>query len=80
MAVIKESELAKVKEVQSKYQTIALALGRIKIQKLDLDEQESGLVTEFEACKLQEKEIISELNTAYGKGVLNIDTGEFVTS
>lgn len=75
---IKDDLLKTSKDIQSKYQSIAFALGRIKMHQADLESQENDLLKEFNDIKSLEKTFLELLSKEYGQGVLNTDTGEFV--
>ena len=57
--------------------SITISFGQIAIQKEILESQEKILKTELIKLKNQEAEIAKSLSDKYGKGTLDIESGEF---
>ena len=72
-----EDELKSIQEVQGTYQQITMAFGSLKIQKSNIDKQEESLLTSLEEARTKENDLAKELTNKYGKGTLDIATGEF---
>ena len=72
-----EDELKSIQELQGTYQQITLAVGQNTIAKQTLETREEALKTTLEETRTKEQELAKALNEKYGKGTLNIDTGEF---
>tara|TARA_R110000744_G_scaffold310787_1_gene418427 strand:- start:125 stop:418 length:294 start_codon:yes stop_codon:yes gene_type:complete len=72
-----EDELKSLQELQGTYHQITLAFGQLSLSKLGLDSQESSLKTALADTRTKENELAKLLNDKYGKGSLNIETGEF---
>lgn len=77
-------ELAKIKDLQTKYQTITARLGQLEVdhlllgQALDrLEESKGKLQSEYLDVQAEEKEFVTTLNTKYGAGNVDISTGIF---
>ena len=72
-----EDELKSLQELQGTYQRITLALGQLNVSRYALEEREENLKQALLDTKTKENELAKSLTEKYGKGSLNIDTGEF---
>ena len=72
-----EEELKSLQELQGTYQQITLALGQLSVSKYALDEREASLKQALLDTKTSENNLATSLTEKYGKGSLNIETGEF---
>ncbi len=66
----------KIKAFQEKMVTLMAKLGDIQVQRHNLDLLHSELIAEYDTNKLEETELIKEVNTKYGVGRLDMKTGE----
>ena len=72
-----EDELKSLQELQGTYQQITLALGQLNVSKYAMEEREDSLKKALLDTKTKENDLAKELTEKYGKGTLNIETGEF---
>lgn len=72
-----EDELKSIQDLQVNYNQITLAMGQLTISRLGLDTREETLKQALTDASTKENEIAKELTEKYGKGSLNIETGEF---
>jgi len=72
-----EDELKNLQELQGTYQQITLALGQLSVSKYAMEERENSLKQALLDTKTTENELANSLTEKYGKGTLNIETGEF---
>ena len=79
-----EDELKQIKEVRQAIEQKLVEFGDAKVARINLesqlerlDEHERKLTEEFFKVKESEQELTKHLNSKYGNGTLNIDTGEF---
>ena len=72
-----EDELKSLQELQGTYQRITLALGQLNVSRYALEEREENLKQALLDTKTKENELAKSLTEKYGKGSLNIETGEF---
>ena len=72
-----EDELKSLQELQGTYQQITMALGNINVQRINLNKQEESLEKALEESRTKENDLAKELTDKYGKGSLDISTGEF---
>jgi len=78
------TELEKIKDLQTKYQTITAKMGQLEVDRLLLEqamqrlsESRSKLETEYTDTQSEEKQFVSDLNSKYGAGNVNLETGVF---
>lgn len=74
---LSKEELEKLNTFSKKQEEITVALGQLDIQKALLEGQRSMILEEL--SKLQEKQNVTakELQSKYGDGNIDLDTGEF---
>jgi chromosome segregation ATPase len=82
-----QSDIESVKELQSNYATTTAQIGQIEVElhllKKRLEEVEGireELFKNYESIQLKEKELVQNLNEKYGDGVLDLDSGRFISS
>ena len=75
-----EDELKSLQELQGTYNSITMSMGQLTLSRLSLDKQEEQLKTALEDTRTKENELAKELTDKYGKGSLDISTGEFTPS
>jgi len=80
MNKITEEELQNVKDGREKVSTIAEYLSELVLQQTVLDNLVKNTKQEFLDSVSDEEDYFAELNTKYGEGLLNIETGEIETS
>ena len=80
MSKITEEELQKVKDGRDKVSNIAEYLSELVLQQTVLDNLVKNTKQEFLDSVSDEEDYFAELNTKYGEGLLNIETGEIETS
>ena len=73
-----EDELKSLQELQVTYNQITSAFGQLALTRLGLDSQEEQLKTTLVDTRTKENELAKELTDKYGKGSLNIETGEIL--
>ena len=72
-----EEELKSLQELQGTYNQITVAFGQVSLSRIRLDAQEESLKTALADTRTKENELAKTLTDKYGKGSLNIETGEF---
>lgn len=72
-----ESEMEKVKFMQDTTERIAVELGAIEMQTVTLQSRKKAVLGELEVLNNDRKEFFSYLESKYGSGNLNTQTGEF---
>lgn len=79
-----DEEMANVRRIQQIYNEITMKLGQLAMQRVQLESQLSvidmdalGIKDTFLKTQEEEKAIAKNLQTKYGDGTLNPETGEF---
>ena len=72
-----EEELTTLKAIQSKSQSATLKCGQLYLSKLRLEEQEKFLQDQLKELEQEEATVAKQLSDKYGKGSIDIETGEF---
>lgn len=80
MSIIKkkltDEELQQVKSIKSEYTNLALSLGEIELQKINIEENRKQLVNTYIQLVEKETSIAKTLSEKYGNGTIDIETGE----
>jgi hypothetical protein len=71
-----EEELQQVKEIKQQYTNLALSLGELELQKINLERDKEQLLEIQEQLSMKEMSLVKTLNEKYGNGSINIETGE----
>ena len=72
-----KEELEQLTTLQSKSQNATLQFGQLYLSKIRLEEQEDALKAYVKNLEEEEAKIAKDLSDKYGKGSINIETGEF---
>jgi len=83
MAQLTTEELKSVKDLQSKYNQTIFEIGVAEAQRIALQEQvdklqsnKVALVNDLATIEKQESDLVTSLQTKYGNGAINPETGE----
>ena len=76
--VFSSKELEDIKKLQKNISDITFQFGSLNISKMRLSEREEYLKKELSSLEKQEIQTAEKLSKKYGKGNLNLDTGEFI--
>jgi hypothetical protein len=71
-------EIEKLLEIQRQNQTLALELGNLEIDKIQIENRYDELVDFYNRLKITENEFGKELSTKYGNGTIDLEKGEFI--
>ena len=72
-----EEELKALKTLQNQSQLATLQFGQLYLTKLKLEEKETNLKNQLKQLEQEEAKIAQQLSDKYGKGSIDIETGEF---
>jgi hypothetical protein len=72
-----DEELAQIREIQQLYTTVVNQAGQVHLEEISLNERKGQVETNLQEVRRREQELVSSLTTTYGKGSINLDTGEF---
>ena len=77
-------ELKKIKELQTTYQSVTARLGQLEVDSIllnqamvKLEDAKTNLREAYAKAQEDEQAFVQNLNTKYGAGNVNIQTGEF---
>jgi transcription-repair coupling factor (superfamily II helicase) len=73
-----ESEVSSVKEIQKLRAELIDKYGLIEMSIQDLKLQKQEVTEELKEIKITELKLSQELQSKYGVGTINIDSGEFI--
>ena len=80
-------ELQSVKDLQSKYNQTVFEIGVAETQILTFEKQitklrddKAGLLKDLETIEQKEAALVATLQTVYGNGAINPETGEITTT
>jgi hypothetical protein len=80
-------ELASVKDLQSKYNQTVFEIGVAETQILTFEKQilklrddKAGLIKDLETIEQKEAALVATLQTVYGNGAINPESGEITVS
>jgi chromosome segregation ATPase len=83
MAQLTSEELKSIKDLQSKYNQTIFEIGVAEAQRIALQEQvdklqntKVELVNDLATIEKQESDLVTSLQTKYGNGAINPETGE----
>jgi hypothetical protein len=83
MAKLTTEELQSIKDLQSKYNQTIFEIGIAEAQRIALSEQveklqsnKTALVNDLATIEKQESDLVESLQTKYGQGSINPETGE----
>jgi chromosome segregation ATPase len=83
MAQLTQEELKSIKDLQSKYNQTIFEIGVAEAQRIALQEQvdklqsnKVELVNDLATIEKQESDLVTSLQTKYGNGAINPETGE----
>ena len=83
MAKLTPEELKSIKDLQSKYNQTIFEIGVAEAQRIALQEQvdklqntKVELVNDLATIEKQESDLVTSLQTKYGNGAINPETGE----
>ena len=81
-----EEELTKITDLRDRTTRVTSELGQVQLQKLliseelqQLEELSTNILAQFKNLRAEETEFVGKLNEKYGKGTVDISTGEFVS-
>ena len=70
-------EIQEIQDLQQLYTTVITQAGQVHLEEITLHERKGQVEANFGEVKRKEQEILSNLNTKYGEGSINLETGEF---
>ena len=75
--IIPSQDIDKIKKLQENLTSIGTQFGQIKIAKMKLEDQEIVLKKQLDLLTKEESSIAKAFTDKYGRGSLDVETGEF---
>lgn len=75
---IDQEDLNVLKKIQEDTDMLIKEFGQIKLSEISLQQRTERAEKFLEQLKLREKDAAEKLEAKYGKGSLNVDTGELI--
>lgn len=72
-----KKEIATLTEIKTKNEAVVKEFGLIKIAEIALEERQERAETFLNQLRASEVEVAKTLEKKYGKGTVNLETGEF---
>ena len=76
--VLTKEEIEKLASLQEKQNNLVLNLGSIEYQKSYLEKSKKEIYQQLEALEVEQKQEAQNLEKKYGRGTINLESGEFV--
>ena len=70
-------DLENLKKLQARTDQIIIQLGQISLQKYQIQKVEDQLKEEITKLEVEEKQLASDFTSKYGRGTLDIESGNF---
>ena len=78
--IVSSQDIEKIKQLQVELNNINLKFGQLYITKIKLENEENSLKSTLLSLEKEETKIAKSFTDKYGKGSLDIETGEFIPS
>lgn len=75
---LQQEEIAQLKAIQESTKKIVNEFGQISISEETLKKRKASALGYFEQLKVAEQDLAKKLEDKYGKGSVDIDSGEFI--
>lgn len=72
-----DDELGQIREIQQLYATVVHQAGQVHIDEINLHERKGQVEANLQEVKRKEQELVSTFTNTYGRGSINMETGEF---
>lgn len=70
-------EVQELQDLQSQITQLTLSFGQLTLSRIKLEEQDAFLKSQLNILEEKETNLAKSLSDKYGKGSLNVETGEF---
>ena len=75
-----QEEVDKLRDIRKQFSDVSYKLGQLEMQRLSLKDEKELVVKEMNNIIESEKKVAKELLDKYGKGTIDIESGEFIPS
>ena len=76
--VLSKEEIGNLSSLQQQQDTLIIQLGQIEYQKNLLDKQQHITKQQIESFEKEQIQLAKQLEEKYGKGTVNLESGEFI--
>ena len=76
--VLSKEEITQLSSLQQQQDNFIIQLGQIEYQKNILDQQKQKINKQIESFESNQIQLAKQLEEKYGKGTVNLDSGEFI--
>ena len=76
--VLTKEEIQQLSSLQEQQNDFVIQLGQVEYQKLLLNNQENSIKQQIENFEENQTKLAQQLEEKYGKGTVNLESGEFV--
>ena len=76
--VLSKEEIDNLSSLQQQQDNFVIQLGQIEYQKNLLDQQKENIYTNIKSFEDNQIQLAHQLEKKYGKGTVNLESGEFV--
>ena len=76
--VLSKEEINKLSSLQQQQDNFVIQLGQIEYQKNLLDQQKDTTKQQIKSFENEQIQLAKQLEEKYGKGTVNLESGEFV--
>ena len=76
--VLSKEEIDNLSSLQQQHDNFVIQLGQIEYQKNLLDQQKENIYTNIKSFEDNQIQLAQQLEKKYGKGTVNLESGEFV--
>ena len=73
-----EEEISELNKIQQKNLRVIQQFGQIQVSRLNIDKEEEFAEQDLYIVRKEENELVQKLEKKYGKGSVDISTGEFI--
>tara|TARA_R110000796_G_scaffold56068_3_gene130264 strand:- start:526 stop:894 length:369 start_codon:yes stop_codon:yes gene_type:complete len=70
-------EITTIQELQNQHNQLIMNFGQLKLSEIKLKQSENLLLTQLSGLEKEESTLAGTLNKKYGRGSINVETGEF---
>ena len=76
--VLTKEEIEKLSLLQEEQNQLILGLGNVEYQQNYLEKSKKELHTKLEELETKQSQVAQELEKKYGRGTVNLESGEFI--
>lgn len=77
---LSQEEFQVIEDIRQRQQNALMELGQIELIKLDLGRRRENVERFIDQTKELEFDFSKKLEAKYGKGIINLETGEYIAS